>query len=396
MQIGYILSSLIFTKKYEIEIGFANSIDKIKPPIFSLRLKRIKINIYSFNPFKLLNIYSSNINSDEYLPKENAFIILGTLLFYLMFLFVIGFIGYFNIKNCYYNSLNELLILIGFLTFIPFISIFFLNNLSISSRKLIEINKYRNKGYSNYVALMSIVRIFDYYKNDEKLYNKVINYYKNIEKYKNELSLDSINKIYMFITVALKVSKKFDEAEQIYKEFLNIIEIKLKSNKNSIDEIAFIKNISLYMGDYLNCIKYCDLALSSICDQKDKYIQKVNDLLVSKSYSLIFLGEYEKSLEISEKILEKDVKNIENLNNIGLAKIRQGKLEKGLEYINKALVFDNNNANLYYSFGVYYYDKNEYLKSFESFKKSKELSNYLFESDKYIEELNKILNVTNI
>ena len=71
-------------------------------------------------------------------------------------------------------------------------------------------------------------------------------------------------------------------------------------------------------------------------------------------------GNYEKAIEYYDKLIFYNGDNAEVYNCIGLAKNNLGKYKEALKDFNTALKLDNNNADIYYNKGLTEYDMGDY------------------------------------
>lgn len=123
--------------------------------------------------------------------------------------------------------------------------------------------------------------------------------------------------------------------------------------------------IYLKLDHYEKAIDFFDKSLT--LNPNNKYA------LNNKGFTLNLLNNFEEALLCFDKAIEIDGSFAYSYSNRGLAKIKTGKLEDGLEDINHSIFLDANNSYNYRNLGIYYFEKNEYGKALEFYKKAKEL-----------------------
>ena len=85
------------------------------------------------------------------------------------------------------------------------------------------------------------------------------------------------------------------------------------------------------------------------------------------------MDKYEEAISLFDKSIELDPDFAYSYNNRGLAKIKLGQTDEGLQDINRSFKLDPNDSYGYRNLGIYYFDKKEFEEAFRLFKKAKEL-----------------------
>lgn len=367
-----------------ILVSFGN--DKREKTLkYNFNLGRIFIEIYPINFLLGESLVSNNIYYKEYSLKIDFLVILSTTLFYFIFICINFFIIYLNYDYQYFQKYHLRVILFSSCIFFTFFGGILIQN----SNKLFSIIKYKLWGYSDYVNLIQIIKIYDFIKQNNNEFIDILEYYKKTKLNLDKLSINTINQIYLLVIYLLKTTNHLhSEIIDIYNDYLVLLEKKINPLKTNFINLYYIQSITTNMEDHKNSIKYIDLALNKITKKNNnEYSDEIKELLSNKAYFLIFLERYDESINISKKLLKNNSKDSSSLDNLGLALVKKDNLEEGFIYINQALELDKNKAGFYYTLGLYHYKKKEYNKALENFKKSKQLDKYYTKSDIYISKL---------
>ena len=97
-------------------------------------------------------------------------------------------------------------------------------------------------------------------------------------------------------------------------------------------------------------------------------------------------NKFEEAIPLFDQAIEIDKTFAYSYNNRGLAKIKTGNAEEGLEDIKDSFKLDENNSYNYRNLGIYHLDKGEYAKALDLFRKAKELDSTTHMIDELIKE----------
>ncbi len=114
-----------------------------------------------------------------------------------------------------------------------------------------------------------------------------------------------------------------------------------------------------------------------------------NFSLHNKGYTLNLMRRYDKAIICFDRVIESEPTYAYSYSNRGLSKIKLGHIEEGLTDIHYSLQLEPDNSYAYMNLGIYHYDKTEYSKAFELFKKAKELDKFTYNIDELINKVKK-------
>lgn len=109
--------------------------------------------------------------------------------------------------------------------------------------------------------------------------------------------------------------------------------------------------------------------------------------LSNMGHTLNELNRYPEALPYLEAAISMSPKFLHAHCNLALAKINIGDLDGGLQDIEYCLELDQNFADAYACLGVYHMKKNEWTEARHCFEKSKELNPTVVDNDKYLKEI---------
>ncbi len=104
----------------------------------------------------------------------------------------------------------------------------------------------------------------------------------------------------------------------------------------------------------------------------EKIEQQVEDLFLEAA-RILTLGDFDRALELLEKVLELDPKHIKALEAKAAVLMKKDRIEEAQQVIEAALEIDPENPRLYYRLGQIYYRKKDLDTALEHFTKAIDL-----------------------
>lgn len=357
-ELGHAFSALLLTKeRTSVFIGsFGNENNSIKIPIV-----RIDFYIYK-NPFKWG--YGLCISKEKNMSVNNR--MLYTAAGPLASLFI-ALISYLIIsKAVFWNEFFFLLLISSVLDFLANI---FPSDKNI---QLADGRKTSNDGKT----LMLLLKI----KNLPKEYNDGIHLFNAKEfdsaagLFEKALIKNKHEQIFRMAIISHLQNKNYEKGKEISEKFKKLYPM------NSDD-----------MANYGLC--YTNLGLlSESLEIYDKSLHKNSKnkfSLNNKGYTLILLERYDEAIQVLDKAISVDKQFSYSYNNRGLAKLKINLLEEGWQDVKTSLEIDPENSHAYKNLGIYYFEKQEYSKALELFKKAKKI-------DEDTDEINELINHANL
>ena len=151
-----------------------------------------------------------------------------------------------------------------------------------------------------------------------------------------------------------------------------------KNNKLIISDYSYIGNLLLQKENYRKAIQFFDPYLYKFFND--------TQTLNKRGYAHLRVGDYDKAFYDFNAAVLQQPKFAAAYANRGLARIRQGDLDGGLEDIEKSKTLDEANPFVYLHLGYYFKAINQPQKAVENFKKAKAMGidfhglNYLIET----------------
>jgi tetratricopeptide (TPR) repeat protein len=168
--------------------------------------------------------------------------------------------------------------------------------------------------------------------------------------------------------------KNYKLAKELSEEFL------VQGKMNS-DDFANAGISCSQLDQHDKAVDFYDKSLE--LNPKNKYS------LNNKGFTLNLLNKFEEAIPLFDKAIEIDKTFAYSYNNRGLAKIKIGKAEEGLEDINYSFKLDENNSYGYRNLGIYHFDRGEYSKALDLFKKAKDLDSTTHMIDELINKADR-------
>lgn len=109
--------------------------------------------------------------------------------------------------------------------------------------------------------------------------------------------------------------------------------------------------------------------------------------LSNRGYTYILLEDYEKAIIDFDKVIELEPQTAYAFSNRGLAKMKSGRQEEGLKDMEIALEMDNQDAYAHRNLGIYFFEKEDFMRAKEYFNYAQSLNPDTHLLDYYMSEI---------
>jgi len=167
---------------------------------------------------------------------------------------------------------------------------------------------------------------------------------------------------------------RFNDAKELYDDFI------LHASLNS-DDYANAGFCCSLMGQHDNALKFYNNSLE--LDPKNKIA------LNNKGFSFLETNFYEEAIVLFDKVIDLDKGFIHSYNNRGLAKIKLGMCQEGLDDLAYSFSLEENNPYYFRNLGIYHLDREEYPQALNYFTKAKELDKKTYFIEQLISQATK-------
>lgn len=215
-----------------------------------------------------------------------------------------------------------------------------------------------------------------HYKSHAKAFDQAIELYDQHKFAESSIAFNNIlksgfkdeNVFRLTISSFFKV-QNYEQAIKIFEEFILL-------EKMNSDDFACAGLLYSKTNQHDKGLEFYDKSLA--LNPCDKYS------LNNKGFTLNLLDKFDDAILLFDQAIEIDNTFANFFSNRGLAKIKIGKTEEGLEEIYHSLKLDENNSYGYRNLGIYHLDKGDYSNALGLFKKAKELDSTTYMIDELI------------